>query len=965
VKWLRNLGIQKKLFLAFGAFILLMLIFAIFSTRQMSHASTAYNYAVVRQSNISGALGTLALLRFNNMATSMTYYDDEISRSISALRDIDYDDLCAIFIKYLYDNRIIVQRDNSLSEEEKQLRFNTLYRIEFLFSDFFKPSFYLIRNGVKNKDTLMIVRGLSDSHKPATEITSKLNDLHNLALKTSDERLSIVTQNKIVVYMFAVAIILMIISFIVSMLIGRMITAPISGIEKAMVEIAAGNLSYPIRSKYKDEMGILSNRIGDMVDEIFELNKAVVAIDYLDTLIYVTDLDYNLVYINRGMANKVQIDRDSFRNKKCYKVIRGKNSPCEICQLPRLSQNKDSFPSSEYRDIWDESLGTWIGGRASIIRWLDGNIVFYQTINDEAHKKEYEENLQKAARDAEAASISKSTFLANMSHEIRTPMNSIIGFSELALDDNISEKTKGYLKKIMLNSELLLQIINDVLDISKIESGKIELEKIPFDLHELFTACRTIIMPKAVEKGVHLHFYAEPSLGKKLLGDPVRVRQVLLNILSNAVKFTNTGGMVKVSANVIGTPGDRITIDFEVKDTGIGMSPDHLKKIYQPFTQAEAGTTRKYGGTGLGLTISKNIVEIMGGALSVESTLGVGSKFNFEITFETIDSLDSTSNNRITDGTMEKPHFKGEILLCEDNEMNQQMLCDHLARVGLEVDIAENGKEGVNMVKRRINKDQKPYDLIFMDIHMPVMDGIEAASKIGELGTGTPIIALTANVMLHDKELYTRSGMRDCVGKPFLSHELWQCLVKYITPVKWETENKTQDKNSDEKLHDKLTVNFVRDNQNTYDKFAEALDNNDIKTAHRLVHTLKTNAKILDKENLQKISENIESQLKEGKNQITLEELNTLKNELSAVLKELTPFAEKAILSKAPAWIEPLDKEKAQELINELRPLLEKGDPACLEFTEALRGISGSKKLIQQMEDLNFAMATESLDKLL
>jgi CheY-like chemotaxis protein len=278
------------------------------------------------------------------------------------------------------------------------------------------------------------------------------------------------------------------------------------------------------------------------------------------------------------------------------------------------------------------------------------------------------------------------------------------------------------------------------------------------------------------------------------VGDPVRLRQVLLNILSNAVKFTNAGGMVKISATAKGqqekstfgnsaslsndTPlsssapltNGEIIINFEIKDSGIGMNLEQIAKISEPFTQAEAGITRKYGGTGLGLAISRNIIQLMGGRLTIESTLGIGSKLSFELTFITIDTpMNGLNDEQTATNRIKKPHFNGEVLICEDNQMNQQMLCDHLERVGLKIDIAENGLAGLKMVHKCLNKDKKPYDLIFMDIHMPVMDGIEAASKIDKLGTGTPIVALTANVMSHDIELYLKNGMKDCVGKPFVS----------------------------------------------------------------------------------------------------------------------------------------------------------------------------------------------------
>jgi len=394
------------------------------------------------------------------------------------------------------------------------------------------------------------------------------------------------------------------------------------------------------------------------------------------------------------------------------------------------------------------------------------------------HKK-----LEEALKEAKAASDAKSNFLSHMSHEIRTPMNSIVGFSELAMDDEVPVKTKEYLLKIQESSQWLLQILNNILDISKIESGKMELEKVPFDLRELFAACRTIVMPKAVEKGLTLHFYAEPSINKRrLLGDPTRLRQALLNLMTNAIKFTDAG-IVKLSTEVKDKGEKTLAILFEVKDSGIGMTEEQKGRIFDPYTQAEAGTTRKYGGTGLGLSITKNIVEMMGGTLVVESAPGAGSKFSFTLTFDTLElSNEDIAKKEMALNNIERPIFEGEVLLCEDMVMNQQIICEHLAKVGIKTVVAENGKIGVEMVQSRMEKGEKQFDLIFMDMRMPVMDGIEAAEKILELNTGVPIVAMTANIMSNEKDLYVKSGMSDCLGKPFTSQELWHCLMRYFTP---------------------------------------------------------------------------------------------------------------------------------------------------------------------------------------
>ena len=573
-------------------------------------------------------------------------------------------------------------------------------------------------------------------------------------------------------------------------------------------------------------------------------------------------------------------------------------------------------------------------------------------------------DLQNAFSAAESANQAKSEFLANMSHEIRTPINSIIGFSELALDDDIPCKTADYLKKILENSEWLLQIINDILDISKIESGKMEFEKIPFNLRELLESCRAMIAPKAIDKGLMLYFYAEPSIGKMPVGDPTRIRQAIINILSNAVKFTNSGA-VKVQAAIKELSENSVTIFFEIKDSGIGMTPEQIKKIFEPFTQAETGTTRKFGGTGLGLSITKNIIKMMGGELVAESTFGVGSKFSFELTFDMVDAGNEDPRDRkITSDRMEKPVFDGEVLLCEDNIMNQQVICEHLARVGLKTVVAENGKIGVDLVRARKEKGEKQFDLIFMDIHMPVMDGIEASGAILEMKADAPVVALTANIMISERELYKTNGINDCLGKPFTSYELWNCLMKYFTPVNWQSVNRYQNDKADDELYQKLINEFVKNHSNRFNEITGAIASGDISLAHRMVHTLKSNAGYLNKNSLKQIAAEVEVCLKDGENRTSQSQMAALKRELETAIASLKPLVKDGRPENAAAS-KTLDGKEICELADKLKPLLEEGNPECLKFIESIRLIPGSGELIKLMEDMEFEAASAALTKLL
>jgi len=598
-------------------------------------------------------------------------------------------------------------------------------------------------------------------------------------------------------------------------------------------------------------------------------------------------------------------------------------------------------------------------------------------ITSAIHRNLMTVRLYEAVEQANAANRSKSEFLANMSHEIRTPMNSIIGFSELALDDCDPSRAKDFLNKIMENSKWLLQLINDILDISKIESGKIDVECISFDLSELLTACRTSIMPRATEKGLTMHFYVEPPEGKMPLGDPIRLRQVLVNLLSNAIKFTDSG-TIRLLAIIKKMDGKSITVYVEVKDTGIGMAPEHIKRVFDPFVQAESGTTRKYGGTGLGLPITKNILKMMGGELCVESAPGVGSKFSFELVFDTIDIAEGElPKKRIAHGDLEKPTFEGEILVCEDNSTNQFVICEHLTRIGLKTVVAENGALGVDMVRSRMEKGEKQYDLVFMDIHMPVMDGLEATAEIRRLCAGIPIVAMTANIMTYDKERYHEIGLSDHIGKPFTSQELWHCLMKYLEPVSWQAEDGTQCERLDKERRQKLAQSFVQNNQGKFGEIKEAINTGDIKLAHRLAHTLKSNAGHLGKTLLQRAAEDVELQLKDGENLTSPKQMAALESSLGAALAEF------ALLAKAPcqpgcmggqpgagrtlsaeAAAESLDAESMQGLVEVLDPLLEAHNMGCLIHIDNLRLIPGSEELVQQMECLNFDLALAELSEI-
>jgi signal transduction histidine kinase/DNA-binding NarL/FixJ family response regulator/HPt (histidine-containing phosphotransfer) domain-containing protein len=399
--------------------------------------------------------------------------------------------------------------------------------------------------------------------------------------------------------------------------------------------------------------------------------------------------------------------------------------------------------------------------------------IFKQTIINQVKNLQVRQQIELAQKEKEVAERTahlKHQFMANMSHEIRTPMNAIVGMTRLLLSKDPKQEQLRYLNAIQLSADNLLVIINDILDLSKIESGKIIIEYIDFSLRDILQSVRDMLLLKVEEKHIGLHVIVDPVLPKRLTGDPTRLNQILINLAGNAVKFTDKG-QVEIKASIHKKEGNKFCIKFDVIDTGIGIAPEYVDTIFDSFTQAGSDVTRKFGGTGLGLAISKQLSGLMGGDITVTSELHKGTTFTTILPFEEAESQEEVKQSAQDPQIIAKLN-RVKVLLVEDNEFNRMVAEDTLKELmpGIKLEIAINGQEAVDRIRKEM------FDVVLMDIQMPVLDGFSATKAIRntlpEPGRSVKIIAMTANVLQEDVQEYFEVGMNGFVSKPFQTDEL-------------------------------------------------------------------------------------------------------------------------------------------------------------------------------------------------
>lgn len=518
-----------------------------------------------------------------------------------------------------------------------------------------------------------------------------------------------------------------------------------------------------------------------------ELRKLSRAVEQSPITIVITDTDGTIEFVNPRFTEMTGY---------CLEEVIGQN--------PRVFKSGQSTPE-HYRRLW-ETIGSgkvWEGeflnkGKQGRLFWEQariapifdehGVITHYLALKEDiTEKKQIMEQLQHAKDEAERASQAKGAFLATMSHEIRTPMNGMIGMTAALLENELTDEQRELAEIVQRSAESLMSLINNVLDSSKLESGKLVLELMEIDLRQLVQDTALLFSWQAKEAGLHLSCTFDPALPGKVKGDPCRLKQILINLLGNAFKFTPSGS-ITITVRQTSSENGRCMIQFEVKDTGIGIPDNRQSAIFEQFTQADSSTTRKFGGSGLGLSICQQLAQLMGGSVGVESQVGVGSTFWFSTCFETVAVVDTASGSVAGGQKNDTPKLRRadelpvRVLLAEDEPINQKVALRMLGKLGCVTDLVTDGQQAVQTL------EEKMYDLVLMDCHMPGIDGLEAtalirASRTGRGNPQVPIIALTGDAMQEQREKCLAAGMNDFLTKPVRKEEAARVMARWLTDV--------------------------------------------------------------------------------------------------------------------------------------------------------------------------------------
>ncbi len=537
-------------------------------------------------------------------------------------------------------------------------------------------------------------------------------------------------------------------------------------------------------------------------EELIQLRKKLALyetlLDSIPNPVFAKSADASFCFFNKAYEDFFDIDRHELLGKK---VLDLEYIPLEDRQryqqedLDAIANGTESHYETSYETkqglrnalYWSKGVNVAATGEKALI----GNIVDITRLKHLEKAQAKSLTALKEAKDilcqkkvemeaVQAANKAKSDFLANMSHEIRTPMNGIIGLAHLLTKTELSEVQSDYTGKISRSARSLLSIINDILDFSKIEAGMMKLENVPFELKEVRAELESLFAERIAESGVTLIIEKAACVSPTLMGDPTRLRQILINLVGNAYKFTKQGHIRVTATAWDGAPAGKVGLRFSVSDTGMGMTPDQLDKVFSPYVQADSSIARRYGGTGLGLTICQNLVTMMGGSLDVQSVAGQGTTIAFTVA---LDPAPEGTRSAAVNATAEDvvPDLKGmRILMAEDNEINTLVATELIVETGAELTAVENGQKAVDLLASA--KDGPwPFDLVLMDMQMPVLDGNEATKAIRAMPryADLPIVALSANAYDDERLRSLAAGTNDYLTKPLEVKALYNVLRRF------------------------------------------------------------------------------------------------------------------------------------------------------------------------------------------